>query len=172
MSLRLLHPGPKWHLIISGHPFAQVEVATCSALDVPPSIYKDRMFIFSAWPSGSHPYTLQFRKQVEVIDQGDPSHIRNALTHDLDVSLASPIIPALPNGSYGGDKPQWRVQPIRVVASAVKNRRHSHQKYRHEERQAEGDRDPETGLLVHLEDQGMNHEESWEDDLVAGAMDD
>lgn len=140
------------------------------------------MFTFSTWTLGksgeSRP--LQFRQQVEVLDSGEPHHIQSALSNNLDVSSTDPIVPALPNGSYGNDKHHWRVQPIRVVASAMKNRRNSQQKYRGSEGQADVGHDEGSGFMVDLRDEGpgsplsrpASQEESWEDDLVAGIMDD
>jgi len=167
------------------HPFAQVEVTTFSATWGPSSIYKDRMFTFSVTSSAKfdHMDPVEYRKQVEVSGDPEPQHsIQSALAHELDPSRASPVIPALPNGVNGRSKTHWRVQPISVMASAVKGHR-QRPKYAsigkpNSYSDTQG-RDTGSGFLVDVRDDEdasppsslEENQESWEDDLIAGIMD-
>jgi hypothetical protein len=177
----LSHPG-----IRRRHPVAQVEINTFSPERVAPSIYKDRMFTFSVWssdnPRSSKP--VQYREQVQVSGNPDPQDsIKAALLQDLDISSTLPIIPALPNGTNRHAKPKWRVQPISVMATAVKGHRHDSIKYPlldkpHSYSDHIG-QDSDSGFLVDVKDDGVGSplsleesQESWDDDLIAGIMDD
>jgi hypothetical protein len=66
------------------------------------------------------------------------------------------------------------------MASAVKNRRSGRQQYGQSDKQLERGQDTDSGFLVDMSHEGpgsplsleISQEESWEDDLIAGAMDD
>jgi hypothetical protein len=122
--------------------------------------------------------------------------LQTALGNDLDVSHTLPMVPALPNGTGGYDRQSgWNTQPIKVMASnareivASSSRNHKPQ-IKMGTPSAWSEQlmlDEESGFMVDLNlnvgDDGSPggstgnresgaEEESWEDDLVAGAMDD
>ena len=143
------------------------------------------MFTFSVTSSVKfdHTRSVEHRKQVEISGESDPQHsIQSALAHELDPSQASPVVPALPNGVHGRSKTHWRVQPISVMASAVKGHR-QRPKYAsigkpnsYSDTQGQ---DSGSGFLVDVGDDEdasppisvEESQESWEDDLIAGVMD-
>lgn len=154
-----------------------------------PTIYRDKAIHFTAWTGTiEQEKALIFRTPVTASSLDSPNEfedsLHTALHHDIERRSSSPIIPALPNGN--NNKHRWHSPPINVISSAkvITHIRRPHRRNKTETSTEYSEHlgyDDESGFVVNLQEEVLGavspgltdrDEDVWEEDLIAGVMDD